>query len=543
MSPTPFQDDEAARDRPAVRLSRLDTSDRSRLPETRDGYVSQDASPTLAQMAANLPGFTSYWDPSYNASMADGATPATPLDAFALQSASPLESSRDRRVEERFLSTPDPFDNHHAYVEDAPASDYADSDRVPLTSGAQPMSGSLAMGNRTPEPRSSFQTVSDLGNSPRRGRETRSLGQDIERGLGSNFRRSQPMALTPSDYRSTYTPSSSGALLRAGSIVRAMSQRVVNLSGEGEMADRRTSRHRSRSPRPSSHSPGGDQATPMFVDTSYPSQMPNPTEKGGSELYVLPEQQPLALPPRRMPNPFKGPSLGIFGPDNPTRLWLCDLLVKPYTEPVILLLIVAQTVLLAVESSPNVFTEGNGRPERWGQQATDWAILGLFIVFTLELIARIIVSGFILNAADYSTIDRKKGLRAAIAGQYKNIFQPQRQKSIRASRQQPSNTPVFVRSFTNFMQGQPRDLPETFEDQQRFQLARRAFLRHSFNRLDFVAVVAFWIDFVLGITGLESRHHLYVFKMLSCLRILRLLALTHGTSVHNSLYTVNVAEC
>ncbi|KAM3450960.1 hypothetical protein MY5147_009196 [Beauveria neobassiana] len=37
--------------------------------------------------------------------------------------------------------------------------------------------------------------------------------------------------------------------------------------------------------------------------------------------------------------------------------------------------------------------------------------------------------------------------------------------------------------------------------------------------------------FILGITGLESRHHLYIFKMLSCLRILRLLSLTHGTAI------------
>lgn len=63
------------------------------------------------------------------------------------------------------------------------------------------------------------------------------------------------------------------------------------------------------------------------------------------------------------------------------------------------------------------------------------------------------------------------------------------------------------------------------------QLARRAFLRHGFNRLDFAAVISFWITFALSITGLEMQHHLFIFRMMSCLRIVRLLALTNGTAV------------
>ncbi|PHH80248.1 hypothetical protein CDD80_2271 [Ophiocordyceps camponoti-rufipedis] len=74
-------------------------------------------------------------------------------------------------------------------------------------------------------------------------------------------------------------------------------------------------------------------------------------------------------------------------------------------------------------------------------------------------------------------------------------------------------------------------MPETQEEKQRLQLARRAFLRHSFNRLDFVAVVSYWIAFAIAVSGTEHRRHIYLFKMLSCLRILRLLALTHGTAI------------
>jgi hypothetical protein len=224
--------------------------------------------------------------------------------------------------------------------------------------------------------------------------------------------------------------------------------------------------------------------------------------------------------------------LGIFSPESRFRLWMCDFLVNPYTEPFILILIVSQTILLAVESWPDVFSPGNARPEQWGNRPIDWTMLALFIVFTLEIIARIVVSGFILNAEEYSTIDRKRGIRAAVADRYKSIFQPQRQRSTKRIRSAQPQAPAFARSFTTLMQGQQAG-PKTVEDQQRFQLARRAFLRHSFNRLDFVAVVSFWITFVLAMTGTENRHHFYLFHMLSCLRILRLLALTHGTAVSN----------
>lgn len=65
------------------------------------------------------------------------------------------------------------------------------------------------------------------------------------------------------------------------------------------------------------------------------------------------------------------------------------------------------------------------------------------------------------------------------------------------------------------------------------RLARRAYLRHSFNRMDFIAVVSYWIALVLELTGVMTKHHIYVFQMLSCLRIFRLLGITEGTSVNH----------
>ena len=59
------------------------------------------------------------------------------------------------------------------------------------------------------------------------------------------------------------------------------------------------------------------------------------------------------------------------------------------------------------------------------------------------------------------------------------------------------------------------------------------YLRHSWNRIDFLAVLCFWIMFVLAVTGSENtpNRHLYIFRALSVLRVSRLLAVTSGTTV------------
>ncbi|GAA5899990.1 hypothetical protein JCM8208_005559 [Rhodotorula glutinis] len=58
---------------------------------------------------------------------------------------------------------------------------------------------------------------------------------------------------------------------------------------------------------------------------------------------------------------------------------------------------------------------------------------------------------------------------------------------------------------------------------------QQAFLRHSWNRIDAVAVVAFWVSFALAVAGREASDNLYFFRALSSLRAARLLAITAGT--------------
>lgn len=424
-----------------------------------------------------------------------------------------------------------PYVTQTPYYEETPQDDYFDSDRAPLTSTAQPIAGApLGVSQPESHPRDSFQTVSDIDNSRPRGRSTQLLGFDLENNPDRGGHRSYGNSLAPSDHRVSRIQGTTDALQRAGSIVRAMSQRVVNISGEGESMEQQR-QQRSRSPSADGRRPSmGRLSSQTGIDTSYSSQIypSSPLEKMESEPDWGTHEPP--LPPRRagpMPNPLKGRSLGIFSPDNFIRRKLCDILVNPYLEPTLLVLIVLQAILLAVEAANSVYEPGNERKPLWDpSSAINWAILALFIIFTLELIARVIVSGLILNPAEYSTVDRKRGIRNVISDKYNAVFRPQRHRSVNVPRQEAYGPSTFARSFTMM-----HAMPETVEEQMRLHLARRAFLRHGFNRLDFVAVVSFWIAFVLGFTGLEHKYHLYVFRMLSCLRIIRLLALTNGTAI------------
>jgi hypothetical protein len=430
----------------------------------------------------------------------------------------------------------------------------SESDRIPLTdpNHQQPVSGTRA--SRTV----SFSSPGPTYRDSRLGDDL----QNIEAGLPPRESRSRGHSfgnsLTPESRKISRSPSTATAFSRAGSIVRAMSQRVVNLSGEAELIEESARREAALASRQSSQQTLDSQPSMTFSDISSLSEEGEPIIHRKADPLGAGPNYAAALPtapvekamrffggggpepswdqePETPPNPLRGKSLGIFSAESKIRNKLCDLLVYPLTEPVILLLIVFQTILLAVDSSKSVYTPGNERPLGWGHSAIDWTLLGLFIIFTLEVVARIIVSGLVVNAPEYGKGPGKRSLKASILKKYHAVFKAQPQLSLRGARPNTSfSAPELLRSFT----AKQLDTIRTVEQAQRLQLARRAFLRHSFNRLDFVAVVSFWITFVLSNTGLQSSYHLYVFRMLSCLRVLRLLALTHGTAVsiyYNSL--------
>lgn len=67
--------------------------------------------------------------------------------------------------------------------------------------------------------------------------------------------------------------------------------------------------------------------------------------------------------------------------------------------------------------------------------------------------------------------------------------------------------------------------------ERQIQLLGRPYLRHSWNRVDAVAILCFWTMLSLALTESETQNglHLFIFRSLSILRASRLLLVTSGT--------------
>jgi hypothetical protein len=91
-----------------------------------------------------------------------------------------------------------------------------------------------------------------------------------------------------------------------------------------------------------------------------------------------------------------------------------------------------------------------------------------------------------------------------------------------------------------------RPIPFVTVIQKQRSLIKRGvpYLRHSWSRIDFIAIVGFWIAFTLSVTGVDRTvsvnpatktailvRHIGVFRVLSVLRCARLVAVTNGTTV------------
>ena len=356
--------------------------------------------------------------------------------------------------------------------------------------------------------------------------------RDLESGAVSS---GSDLSRSPSSRKRSLSPvTGDSPLVRTGTMLRKMSERVVNVSNEQvETIVERNMKRKSSMRRPSQNvmPPPTISETQVTDFAAMDGAAPSIRSQSTAEEEKSPSSavEPDIPPPIIERNPLRGKSLGLISPNNKVRMKLLELLVHPLFEPLILLLIVMQTIILAVDSAQNVYT--HSRPTGWGYHWTDWVLLIIFIIYTVEIVIKIIVSGFLLNPREYSTIDRSNGVRQALLHKANDLFALQRKPSRKMDRYDtglPQAPPSLLRSFT----------AETFEDipggsrlAAKKRLAHRAFLRHSFARIDFIAIVSFWISFVLAEFELLSRYRLYVFSMMSCLRIIRLLGITSGTSV------------
>ncbi|GJJ69887.1 voltage-dependent calcium channel [Entomortierella parvispora] len=299
------------------------------------------------------------------------------------------------------------------------------------------------------------------------------------------------------------------------------------------------------------------------------------THKGSSATIVPPEAQPPSIPMATQ-QPLEGYSLFIFGPNNRLRLRLNDLLNQTWIELSLLVLLVLNLIFLVLMvSSPK------GSDTIWGAHWTDYGLLVIFILYTLELGSRIIVSGLILFPKDGEKVRKYFGKRQRTdnlhdtnptilrkspnavrretmlapsstmahthhvtpAATFKPIYTATPSSTMRPAEQTAplqSTTTATTRATTiiDFAVGRQTTMTQfipTYMDplvayKPQFIAATGTqipFLRHTFNRIDFLAVLCYWIDFCLMMAGVQ---HVYFFKTIAAMRTLRLLNITAGSA-------------
>lgn len=301
---------------------------------------------------------------------------------------------------------------------------------------------------------------------------------------------------------------------------------------------------------------------------------------------------------------LRGKTLGIFGPKNWFRIGCARALRWRYvstslrnlsssqltlpcssrwTEPLILLSILLSVVILTIQSAPSVYDHprpSSGYFHTW----EDYALFALFALFTVEILARIVVTGLVINP--FQSPSPSTASTTTPSGTFKNAGSTSHSglsSSLRSPLASPSkgypplpaDSKPYERGYASFLAlasstslspgtplhsrtqttsaptpGKPSVFslrpalsssiqansaaPFVLSIRKQRSMNQRAFLRHSWNRVDLVAVASFWVCFALAMVGVEARYNLFIFRALSVLRATRLLAVTAGTMVRFS---------
>ncbi|WWD18487.1 hypothetical protein CI109_102939 [Kwoniella shandongensis] len=242
---------------------------------------------------------------------------------------------------------------------------------------------------------------------------------------------------------------------------------------------------------------------------------------------------------------LRGRTLCLFGSNSKTRRSMNALLRFPWTEPAILVLIIANVVILSIQSaSPlNDPRSNDGYFQSW----EDTALLVLFIIFTLEMFARIVVTGLILDpdtslrhamfsSSGVVTIAQRRfgNAQSNLQRSVSKVTRPAGWRSRDNSSKTPPNSATHKKGDTRKAFATLTEAPfqKAVAKQQSLSAQGRPYLRHSWHRIDMIAVSAFWITFILAISHNEAtaNAHIYIFRALSVLRAGRLLVITSGTT-------------
>ncbi|ORX40063.1 Ion transport protein-domain-containing protein [Kockovaella imperatae] len=241
-----------------------------------------------------------------------------------------------------------------------------------------------------------------------------------------------------------------------------------------------------------------------------------------------------SIGPKPPEGPLRGKTLGIFGPRSPIRTAMHSFLNYPYTEPFILLLIVLNVIFLCIQGSEALYSPraDDGYFQSW----EDYAIFALFVVFTLEMFARILVTGLLIDPETSlrQVLFDEDGLVPLVSRRFTraqhNLSRSTSRKTSNKSWRVPSDPIPKVRKPNTISLEAP--FQKAVARQKALSAQGRPYLRHSWHRIDMMAVVSFWIMFVLALLKVEATdtRHIYIFRALSVLRAGRLLVITTGTT-------------
>ncbi|OJA17446.1 hypothetical protein AZE42_05939 [Rhizopogon vesiculosus] len=287
-------------------------------------------------------------------------------------------------------------------------------------------------------------------------------------------------------------------------------------------------------------------------------------------------------------SPLRGRTLGFLESSSTFRLRLYHLLSHPWTEPSILCLIIINACVLISQASDTLLLPSDqtmpSPQQGYFHIWEDYVLFGLFILFTFEAVARICVSGFLLDPevpisalfvsspGTGSSASRPGSSSRGLSFRpfYDRLAQPFKlstvtlsssmpdivhgpsglpsdtlrkeqskqdivdQTSSRAHLRDPSQPTFFSRVLRSDQT--PPDvvsLPFRLNIQDARDKVHRnmPYLRQSWGRIDFIAILSFWLSFALAMAGVErGSHHVAAFRAMSVLRTARLLAITSGTT-------------
>ncbi|ONH65694.1 Calcium-channel protein CCH1 [Cyberlindnera fabianii] len=209
-----------------------------------------------------------------------------------------------------------------------------------------------------------------------------------------------------------------------------------------------------------------------------------------------------------------GKSLRFFEPYSNFRYNVAQFLLKPWFDYSAKLLLLLQTIVLSYRQWSPATMHGY---VVFGSNWADWVLLALNVLFTAEIVLKCIAWGawddsqlFRAKDMEYDPLVKVLGietLKRYFFGTEKQIFD-EKNKQFKHSMTFQAKSDLKYQGKTH-----------------------RAYLRSSWNRVDFVSTVCFWINFFLSINRTNAIEHVSLFRALECLRIIRVVNLTERISL------------